>query len=836
MNSEDMRTFVLDNFDDALKQGKLKLYYQPIIRALTGEICAMEGLARWQDDELGLISPANFIPVLEEEGLIYKLDSYLIRQMCIEYDKAYKNGEILLPVSLNFSRKDFEMTDIFKVLEENTKEFKVPRDMINIEITESTAGRSKEFIQNKIKRLRSEGYEVWMDDFGSEYSSLNVLKDFDLDLVKIDLRFLELNTVKAKQIVRFMIDMLKTIGVKTLAEGVETKEQYDFLREIGCDKIQGFYIGKPMPGVDVKDYLRLRGFKCEEHINLKYYDDIARLNILSQTPAHDFINAKKGKVEATDNIESLAIIEVDDGALAFKYYNKKYLEELQSVGISSVYELEGILSNDNNLLRKKIKFMLNTVEEGNEECVVDHIFRDNFCIIRICKIAEENKRRSYATKFINVSNNKDMLRLYNRSIDISAIYNAFSNVDIIDIEKKRIKNIYTNIQNIERSDDADCSKDILLFMNKHVYPMDREQFLEFYDVSTMYERLIKTPNNKLEIYYRIKDIEGEYKWCKGVLMLASTNNKKRVISCLYIIERNDLLNVPLEKMLHGLEIKNETFTDANLWQNFISNTDIGMFWKDKDRRFVGVNRAFLDYYGFKSPDNVIGKNDEDMGWHIDPEKFKNDEEDILKQGIQTHSVTGTCLNNGSIRNIKASKMPYYKDGKIEGLIGYFIEVGDRAKSLGDQDYRDDITIALNMKGLLDSAQQFVDSYIMHHYDFNIFYIDIVDFRHFINSNGHKLSIRVLEEVALKIKEKIGTTGVLARIGGDHFIILKTVVNEEEDQKLIEEIREEIYNIRRIDNVPSTIYLNIDVDKFSNMKNLDNFIVNIIRKSVRADEG
>ena len=166
MNS-DMKEFVLSNFEDALSEGNLKLFYQPIIRTLTGEICAMEGLARWVDPELGLISPGDFIPVLEEEGLIYKLDSYLIRQMCIDYNKAYKNGEILLPVSLNFSRIDFEKTDMFQVLEDNLKEFKVPREMIDIEITESCLGKSKEFIQEQIKRLRQEGYEVWMDDFGS---------------------------------------------------------------------------------------------------------------------------------------------------------------------------------------------------------------------------------------------------------------------------------------------------------------------------------------------------------------------------------------------------------------------------------------------------------------------------------------------------------------------------------------------------------------------------------------------------------------------------------------------------------------------------------------------
>jgi len=478
--------------------------------------------------------------------------------------------------------------------------------------------------------------------------------------------------------------------------------------------------------------------------------------------------------------------------------------------------------------------MLDTVNDVEDDCIIDHLYNGNFCVIRIFKIASEGKRVAYATKFTNISNNSELVRQYNRNKDIGQLYKMFSHVDLFDLEENSLTNIYTTIQG--NYNKGKLSLEIEKFCNVYVYPVDRERYMEFYNTQTMISRIQNARENIIRCYYRIK-VEGQgYQWVMAVLSGTDNRKKHRILSCFRLINAEELAKIPLDNMISDVvATSGETFSDASLWQNFVSNTDVGMFWKDRDRRFVGVNKAFLDYYGFKSQDNVLGKNDEDMGWHIDPDKFKNDEEDILNKGIQTHGVLGTCINDGTVRNIVASKMPYYKNGRIEGIIGYFLEEGDRTLGKDVDEYSDDITDALNMKGLLDTVQQFVDSYIMNRNDFNIIYIDIVDFRHFINANGQKLAERVLQEVGKKIKEIIGLTGVLARIGGDHFVVLRSAVNLEEDEKLIDEIREEIYNIRRVDHVPCTVYLNIESERFSEARNLENLVIHLMNKSVRADK-
>ena len=135
----------------------------------------------------------------------------------------------------------------FGELEERMTKYQVPREMLTLEITESVLNKSQLLISSQIKRFHEAGYKVWMDDFGSGYSSLNILKDFDFDLLKIDMLLLGNSMRSPKKIVSSIVDMAKKIGIRTLAEGVETEEQLEFLREIGCEKLQGYYIGKPAP-------------------------------------------------------------------------------------------------------------------------------------------------------------------------------------------------------------------------------------------------------------------------------------------------------------------------------------------------------------------------------------------------------------------------------------------------------------------------------------------------------------------------------------------------------------------------------------------------------------
>lgn len=245
-----LQQYILDSLDSAITHEYITVLYQPIVRLSTGKICGAEALARWNDPEAGIISPAEFIPTLEKYREIHKLDIYAMKRVCSDYMTRNNAGLPLVPVSVNLSRLDFELCDIIHEIELSMTLSRLPRDMMNIEITESINDEDMTVLNLGIERFRSLGYEVWMDDFGSGYSSLNVLKDYSFDTIKFDMKFLhgfDVNkSEKAKYIISSNLEMARLMGMQALAEGVETPEQLEYLRSIGFDKAQGYYFGRPM--------------------------------------------------------------------------------------------------------------------------------------------------------------------------------------------------------------------------------------------------------------------------------------------------------------------------------------------------------------------------------------------------------------------------------------------------------------------------------------------------------------------------------------------------------------------------------------------------------------
>ena len=243
-----MQDHILNSFEHALSEGNIKVFFQPIFNVATGEITSYEALTRWEDPTYGVLIPANFISVLEEQHQIHKLDSYVINSVCKELKRRKDSGEKIVPVSLNLSRLDFELVDIVRVIEDAVKNYQISRDMLRFEITESLIAMDMAAMQKESERLRQHGFKVWMDAFGSGYSSLKVLKDFNLDGLKIDMDMIKsYNNERTNIILSAVIDMARRLGIPALSKGVETKEQLEFLKKAGCDLAQGYFLGKPAP-------------------------------------------------------------------------------------------------------------------------------------------------------------------------------------------------------------------------------------------------------------------------------------------------------------------------------------------------------------------------------------------------------------------------------------------------------------------------------------------------------------------------------------------------------------------------------------------------------------
>ena len=260
---ERLKMYLITHIDEAIENEYIKVFYQPVVDVATKKLCGFEALARWMDPRHGMISPLDFIGVLEDAHLIHKLDLFILKKVCERFRDETSMGHKCVPISFNLSRLDFKLSEIYKEVKRFTDMYNVPHDMLHIEITESVLdGDDGDYIKEQIKRFQSEKFEVWMDDFGSGYSSLNMLKDYDFDFIKIDMVFLRNFTEKSKVVIQSMVEMAKNLHLGTLAEGVETKEHLDFLKKIGCDRVQGYYYSKPLPYDEVMKALEEKGISA----------------------------------------------------------------------------------------------------------------------------------------------------------------------------------------------------------------------------------------------------------------------------------------------------------------------------------------------------------------------------------------------------------------------------------------------------------------------------------------------------------------------------------------------------------------------------------------------
>lgn len=359
----------------ALKGGQFVIHYQPQYNHSTGMLVGAEALVRWCHPEKGLIPPGRFIPVFEKNGFITKLDMYVFEKVCIFLRRCMDQNLPIVPISTNLTRYDIFAPNFIEMLEETRRKYDVPSKYIRVEITESAALGNSQFINAAVGKLHNYGYIVEMDDFGSGYSSLNILKDIDFDIIKLDMRFLESKQDERNRggtILSSVVRMVNWLGLPVIAEGVETISQADFLRSIGCDYVQGFLYSKPLQ---------------EE----TYEELLGRVGVGVTVPQMKLIDALNvANFWSSDSLETLIFSNFVGGAAIFDYrnkkpeilrVNKKYLTELGmnlsekeivSANILNFFDEEG-RENYLNMLERAIE----TGEE--QECEAWRILSSACC-------------------------------------------------------------------------------------------------------------------------------------------------------------------------------------------------------------------------------------------------------------------------------------------------------------------------------------------------------------------------------------------------------------------------------------------------------------------------
>ena len=507
-NLSELRNYAVYHIDEALKNGYIKVYYQPVMRSLSGTLCGLEALARWEDPEKGFISTGIFIPALEDSRQISKLDMYMIEHVCQNYRERVNRGEPVVPVSFNFSRIDFFTCEVLEELNRITDKYCVPHYMLNVEITESVFVHDFRKISEEIDNFHKAGFQVWMDDFGSGYSSLNVLKDYSFDELKIDMEFLAHFTEKAKSVIESTVRMAKKIGVQTLAEGVETKEQLNFLKSIGCEKIQGYYFGKPMPYDNVVERIKEQHWVTETREMAQYYDAAGREDFLTNCP--------------------FALLEDDGTKFRYLFVNNEFMKSLATAGTTSTDMSEHMINDNASPLSHLFRNFANEIAESGKEQVLTYTSKNQYMRLRCKTIASCGNKHIHRAELINVTFNSDQRQQDMLDGLVRSIYYLYNTVFIINFDENSCNPIVASASSWEflHQKTYGLEEVRLSYARQNIHPDDQERFLEFVRLDNMEQRIEDSPEGMIADYFRTKGADGNFTWdVHTIISIPKTNGK-----------------------------------------------------------------------------------------------------------------------------------------------------------------------------------------------------------------------------------------------------------------------------------------------------------------------
>lgn len=783
--------YIVSNIDKAIDNRWIRVFYQPIIRSCTGHLCGMEALVRWDDPERGLLPPAVFIGALEESQQIWKLDLCVIKQVVSRIADRSRIGLAEIPISVNLSRIDFLSCDIFSEIESLVIDYGIPRRTLHIEVTESALVSQKDVIFSTLNRFRDAGYEVWMDDFGSGYSSLNLLKDYSFDVLKLDMAFLRKDTKRSRDIISSVVSMDNRIGIRTLAEGVETKEQAEFLRRIGCSKLQGYYFGKPLPFDETLEACVTKGVPIEDMNEKALYDAAASVNFLTDAP--------------------LTLYDYHDGHFDLLQVNDPALRMIKQYGAKDVGQFEDAVNHWNELsyneLDKTVRYAIKTGKEGEQ--AISFFGKD--MLFRFRAVSKVEGHSLIAARYFDFS--RITAKVSDLAKMTSSILEFYRNVFYVDVSKQAIQNLrfgnyITGSDELEtvalRDENGEYSK-----LLPKVFEVDWERYAKFIDPDTLGERLRSAKGGVLRDVFRTIDTNGKYRWMEHMLAFVKDSNREQAI---YGIRYLDLQSLAQEISAvksgsYSMFSGNNENLEMALWDSLMPYIPLKLFWKDKDRRFVGASKAFLDYYGLSSVKDIMGKTDEDMNWHPSEEDYRQAESEILANGVVSINVPGKCINGGSIRSIHATKWPVYRGGEICGLMGYFLD--DALDCAGRTPCISEVTPTRSRS--LCTIDQFVESLLscvadfgISHRGFGIIYVDVPELTHLGSRAGSEMRSQLTSACSSTILDVIANRGIAARLGVGRYGILSKYQSREEIQEFGERIRHAVGCIRKVGNYSFTM--------------------------------
>lgn len=815
-----LHNYILTHFSDALQKGQIKVYLQPCMRVLSGKLSHVEALMRWDDSQHGLISPATIIPVLEESGLIHELDAFMIRSAVKLLHYQQENGLPIVPISVNLSSLDFFEMDPFTIAEKLTEQYGVSHEYLRFELTETAVVRDKGILLQALRKFHHAGYHVWLDDFGSGYSSLNVLKDYPFDLLKLDMAFLKNFNQRSKDIILSIVHMAKKLGIHTLAEGVETEEQLRFLRSSGCEQIQGYYYGKPMTPETLYAACEKGRYAVESRAESRLYCQVGRAEI----PAD----------------EAVAFFTFDGKEPSLLSGNDMFWGSSPAFGIRDRQQANHCLHMANHPFRVHILHQIEKVDAARTAQMTTFMAFGRSYRVTMRKIASARSLRIYQAQFDEVTVERQYdERTHQLDVILRNLCRVYQNVFLLKGQEDTCEVLVGTQEWLPTSEvhHAGTAPFFAAYAREMVYPADRARFLAFADAKSLLKNMLGQEKMFFADCFRIRQANGSYAWMRFDAVQVYLDNHSGVLLCVQplVIETRPGARDCLKAVAYayGLmespEISEKTLYDAFLWRSFAAHDRESIFWKDREQRFLGANEAFLDFFGFHDVEEIVGKTDHELGLHIIDPAVRLAGEALLCDGRPQYHQFGECVARGSSHAIYSDRYPIYREGKIVGLIGRFRELGHEL-----DEYRDAVmdkeTGFTNYRGMLMAGIEFMDNYLEHGEDFTAVYICVPAIEAAVRSYGEAFRQELLRRLADEIRQAVVPGSVLAHIGSGRFVCFHKLIHEQKLRDRLLRISNDVHGIREVCGCPCTLYLQYAIGYGSETKNIEGLLRLLVERT------
>ena len=504
------------------------------------------------------------------------------------------------------------------------------------------------------------------------------------------------------------------------------------------------------------------------------------------------------------------------------FYNSAF----KQAAIETVMNGEVLFTQENlrvlrpfSTLPAKLVNMLKGIP-GSGEGKLFFVSHEEYYELRAKAVAATTDKFTVLMQLNNLSRASEAARTSRLDEGMRQVYTLFERITLLDLKTNTIEPLYVGIRENLVSGRENIPSLAEEYANRWIDSKDRGRYLAFMDVRTMGQRFEKSGKTHLVQYFRTWRGHGEYSWKQYILLRFQPDQYVEMI-------RDAQKEVQeFHESYPGTwgPAADSAYSPELLWDNLVHSGLLRLFWKDRDRRFLGASQGFLDYYGFDSDNVLLGKTDEDMAWHIQPDVYEKTEQSVIQEGLETRNIPGWCLSRGENREILASKFPMRdRDGSIIGLMGYFIDrelltVNDVR---GEETRRRDmLTGLLNSRGVSEETHAFRDVYYLREIDFVRAHISLNNLAAINREFSFDFGDRVLDAVARKLRDLFGLNSALGRYNGSQFVLLHQIQARETASSILGRIRQGITGIREIGGQPVTLFISIGLSLYSETEDIE----------------